>query len=84
MELIMTLEEKGKEYATKMWGEFYDNTYDESCNMLSYGEVCEKDFKRGSIEGQIHLLEEMLKNDAIRLGVKKEAYDMLDKLKSYL
>lgn len=44
---MINLEKESEEYARKMWGEYFDNTYDESCNMLSYGEVCQKDFKAG-------------------------------------
>jgi len=44
---MINLEKESGDYARKMWGEYFDNTYDESCNMLSYGEVCQKDFKAG-------------------------------------
>lgn len=44
---MINLEKESEEYARKMWGEYFDNTYDESCSMLSYGEVCQKDFKAG-------------------------------------
>ena len=44
---MINLEKESEDYARKMWGEYFDNTYDESCNMLSYGEVCQKDFKAG-------------------------------------
>ena len=82
----MTIDEKSKEYAHKMWGDEYHDILPAEINgiMLTFGEISEKDFKRGAIEGQINLFEELLKSGHLKEGYYKEYFDKLDELKAKL
>ena len=80
----MTIEEKAKEYAKKMWGVYVDNTYEESKGLLTYGNVSEKDYKRGALEAEFSFIEELLKSGNLKEGTYKEYFDRLEQITSLM
>jgi len=80
----MTTEVKAKEYAKKMWGVYIDSTYEESNGLLTYGNVSEKDYKRGALEAEFSFIEDLLKSGHLKEGVYKEYFDRLEKITSLM
>ena len=46
------IEKLAQSNAVEVWGEYHDNTYDESCNIHTYGEISAKDFIAGYTQCQ--------------------------------